>query len=557
MSISKTFLNPFLVLCGSAALNFAVAAPQGIAPINEDFETLDPMNPSAMTDAGWLVFANVFAPGGAYLYGYGPFPAPNGGPAFCAVAPDQGGPDQGTRQVVAYSDYNNGDHANGNTIESSVFREQVVGAGDVGKTFTYQFDAKAGDIAGSSSALAFIKIIDSTTFSMDGYASVDTGVLPTSWGTYSMSITIDANHVGDFFQIGFQTSATNYEPSGVFYDNVSLTENVQGLASINEDFETLDPNNPSAMTDAGWLVFANVFAPGGAYLYGYGPFPAPNGGPAFCAVAPDQGGPDQGTRQVVAYSDYSNGDHANGNIIESSVFLEQVVTAGDVGKTFTYQFDAKAGNIAGSSSALAFIKIIDFVTFSQDGYASVETGTLPTTWGTYSMSITIDANHVGDFFQIGFQTSATNYEPSGVFYDNVSLTENTGIGAAYCAATANSSGAAAQISASGSTSVAANDLVLSAGPVPANQFGVFYYGNIQRQTSFGNGISCIASSGTIVRLPVQSTGAGTLTTAVDNTPLAGTITAGSTWNFQAWFRDPAAGGAFYNLSNGLNLTFQP
>ena len=117
MSISKTFLNSFLVLCGSAALNFAVAAPQGIAPINEDFESLDPANPSAMTDAGWLVFANVFDNNGGYLYGYGPFSAPNGGPAFCAVAPDQGGPDQGTRQVVAYSDYNNADHANGNIIE--------------------------------------------------------------------------------------------------------------------------------------------------------------------------------------------------------------------------------------------------------------------------------------------------------------------------------------------------------------------------------------------------------------------------------------------------------
>ena len=35
------------------------------------------------------------------------------------------------------------------------------------------------------------------------------------------------------------------------------------------------------------------------------------------------------------------------------------------------------------------------------------------------------------------------------------------------------------------------------------------------------------------------------------------ITAGSTWNFQNWFRDPAAGGAFFNLSDGLEITFTP
>jgi hypothetical protein len=38
--------------------------------------------------------------------------------------------------------------------------------------------------------------------------------------------------------------------------------------------------------------------------------------------------------------------------------------------------------------------------------------------------------------------------------------------------------------------------------------------------------------------------------------LSGQITAGSTWHFQAWFRDPGAGGAFFDLSNGLTITFQ-
>ena len=38
--------------------------------------------------------------------------------------------------------------------------------------------------------------------------------------------------------------------------------------------------------------------------------------------------------------------------------------------------------------------------------------------------------------------------------------------------------------------------------------------------------------------------------------VSGQITAGSTWHFSTWFRDPAAGGAFFDLSNGLTVTFQ-
>ena len=35
------------------------------------------------------------------------------------------------------------------------------------------------------------------------------------------------------------------------------------------------------------------------------------------------------------------------------------------------------------------------------------------------------------------------------------------------------------------------------------------------------------------------------------------ITAGSTWLFQAWFRDPAAGGAAFNLSDARQIEFLP
>lgn len=108
-------------------------------------------------------------------------------------------------------------------------------------------------------------------------------------------------------------------------------------------------------------------------------------------------------------------------------------------------------------------------------------------------------------------------------------------------------------------SIAANDLLLDAAPVPAGQFAVFFYGPGQAQLPFGNGFMCVV--GPLGRLGVtQTTSAQTMSWLVDynNPPSSSTqITAGSTWNFQALFRDSPAGGAFFNTSNATSITFGP
>lgn len=131
----------------------------------------------------------------------------------------------------------------------------------------------------------------------------------------------------------------------------------------------------------------------------------------------------------------------------------------------------------------------------------------------------------------------------------------------YCVAFPNSAGAGATIGWSGSTSIGTNDLSLSCTGLPANQPGIFYYGPGQLVLPFGNGRRCVsAAGGFVVRLPVvQSNGAGGASFDVDQTQLTGiaTIPPGSTRFFQYWYRDPAGGGAFFNLSDALAATFTP
>ncbi|MDP6538665.1 MAG: hypothetical protein QF903_07270 [Planctomycetota bacterium] len=131
-----------------------------------------------------------------------------------------------------------------------------------------------------------------------------------------------------------------------------------------------------------------------------------------------------------------------------------------------------------------------------------------------------------------------------------------GSAVSYCTSSPNSSGAAALISHSGSLDVSANDLVLHATPVPPNQPGIFFYGATPNQVPFGNGTLCVSQP--VVRLGVTfASGLGELDFEVDNQApaIGGDFTAGSVWNFQAWFRDPAAGDATYDLSDGLRITF--
>jgi hypothetical protein len=216
-------LRATTVLAAAMLLLAPAASRADLSAYSENFEGLNQADPAALGNAGWLVFGNVFDPAMNYLYGYGVFPAPNGSGGFCNVAAGEGGPGQGAQQLVVFSDYNNGDQANGNLIEANVFHEQTIGAADVGTSWDFQFDAKLGDLVAPTTAIAFIKTLDPNAgYATTTFLTLDTTSLPAMWNTYSISIPIGPGLVGNVLQIGFANTTTNYTPSGVFYDNINF-----------------------------------------------------------------------------------------------------------------------------------------------------------------------------------------------------------------------------------------------------------------------------------------------------------------------------------------------
>lgn len=165
--------------------------------------------------AGW--FPGSFGAPGDYNNGYSAIVA-------------EGSPAQGSQQLSVFSDYNGWSPFStaGTTIQAFVYRDVgLIDASDVGTTLTFSFDAKLGNLAAPSQADAFMKVLDSVGGTYNEFVNVsfdsDAG-LGTEWSTQSVSFLVDASLVGQLLQIGFTNTATDWGPSGVVYDNLSVGE---------------------------------------------------------------------------------------------------------------------------------------------------------------------------------------------------------------------------------------------------------------------------------------------------------------------------------------------
>ncbi len=210
-------------LVAAVVLSLLPAASLALEPYEQNFEGLLQSSPTALAQDGWLVYGNVFTPDTTYIYGYGPFPAPNHSLAFCQIALGQGGPEQGEQVLSVFSDYENIGHASGNLIESNVYQEQVIDAADVGSIWSFVFQRKRGNIAGATTAKAFIKTLDpSQGYLMTNFITKDMTAIPETWAADTLVIRIRAGLENQLLQIGFMNTATYYEGSGIFYDNLAF-----------------------------------------------------------------------------------------------------------------------------------------------------------------------------------------------------------------------------------------------------------------------------------------------------------------------------------------------
>ena len=130
----------------------------------------------------------------------------------------------------------------------------------------------------------------------------------------------------------------------------------------------------------------------------------------------------------------------------------------------------------------------------------------------------------------------------------------------YCAANPNSTGLPTRIDFNGSVRISENDFFLSASSMPAGSFGLFFFGDQQTQVPISGSQGVLCVGGSQFRLP-----------PVQADPLLGLafyqvdfsdpstngqqILGGSTWNFQMWHRDSAAGQVTSNTSDALQISF--
>jgi hypothetical protein len=209
--------------------------------------------------------------------------------------------------------------------------------------------------------------------------------------------------------------------------------------------------------------------------------------------------------------------------------------------------------------------------------------TLPPGWMTYNACSTPDAswnNVIGNVSYVRFLYGDPMFfypvGPWNTGIDNPRITIE--LGTAYCFGDgsgtacpcgntsaapngcANSTGSGAAVDATGSASIASNDLALVATGMPPHVSVFLFQGTTQVNGGagavLGDGLRC--AGGVLKRFHAQSADANGSATFGPGLTTIGGWTAGSTENFQAWYRNNGGPcGSGYNLSSARSITFVP
>lgn len=215
----KTLLTAITM---ASALVYAPIGNAALASYSENFESLNATSSTALSDAGFVIYENSYHDQGLTnpANSAGPMPARNDYRGFALVVTGQGGSTQGTQQLNVYSNYPSPDQGS-LYVDALTLQQQTIGIDDLGSIWSFSFDAKQGDIAGTSSASAWIRVIDGGTTL--GENRLDTTSLGFDWGSYALSLNIDPTWNGKILEFGVNSAATGYTMSGVYYDNLSLS----------------------------------------------------------------------------------------------------------------------------------------------------------------------------------------------------------------------------------------------------------------------------------------------------------------------------------------------
>ena len=182
------------------------------------------------------------------------------------------------------------------------------------------------------------------------------------------------------------------------------TAAVPALAQI--DFST-DFEGATGISKDGWLGVVNYYNDQTCTSYGSTPysFPAADDGAQVSNLVTSSG-----SQKLNFFSNYDDAQQAV-NCIETIILQETTITAGDVG-SYTFAFESEDPGL-GATTATAFVKL-NFAPI-----AGTPISALPA--GAKSVSVEITADMVGGLLQWGFANTSYNYQPTGMYYDNVSF----------------------------------------------------------------------------------------------------------------------------------------
>ena len=236
--------------------NFEAAGESGASYVNQpSFPTLWQMGKQIFTSSGSFT--------GQQYYGYypnGPYQGPN------AIELGQGGLDQGLFQAKVYPDYGYApDWTNNKVVHTLLFVDRVLTLSDVASSrvkmdFSFKLQPTVGP---NTQAFGWIKVL-SPNYS-ETWASDTLSLTGGNWGGGSVAVNLSGSAVGAHLQWGFTVTSQNYEPNGLFFDNVLVADAPPSTITINvasgtqtqsqAGYPLLSGATPVVKTGAGTAVF--------------------------------------------------------------------------------------------------------------------------------------------------------------------------------------------------------------------------------------------------------------------------------------------------------------